>query len=155
MVMSGVIFIYLVFSRLYSICCIIMGLGLVRCLGSFPPVHSVCAPNWPRAGIRTCWHSSVCHRFGNTKSEMNFDKKNKTKQLIDSSSSFFFALSTGLDLWTDCPLLKENCCYWKNDSCTFMAALHLYRRRMHHCWEHSVFIATLSTRTLLSFAMKQ
>lgn len=92
-----------IFSRLCSICCVIMGLGLGRRLGSFPPAHSVFAPNWPSACIQTCWHSRVCRRLSNTKSEMNFEKlqeKNKTKQLINSSS-FFFVLSTGLDLWTD------------------------------------------------------
>lgn len=133
-----------IFSHLYSICCVIMGLGLVRCLGSFPPVHSVCAPNWPCACIQTCWHSRVWRRFGNTKSKMNFNKRQEKKKqqlLIDSSSSSFFVLSTGLDLWTDCPLLEQNCCYCKNDCCTFMAALHLYRQRMYHCWEHSVFSA--------------
>lgn len=74
--------------HLYSICCVIMGwrgvggwVGVAQwCLGSFPPVHGVCAPNWPSACIQTCWHSRVCCRFGNTESEMNFDEQQEKKK---------------------------------------------------------------------------
>lgn len=41
-----------------------------------------------------------------------------------------YLLFTWHHLWPDRPLFEENCCYrkksCKNDSCTFMGALHLY-----------------------------